>query len=161
MMYIKLSALLPPFRVYLFPLCYQSTQILLIIMTSRIFPSCQQQNHEILRDDETCQAYGSPPWGPLPSFSASNSVIRRPQQPQVMQAPTATHPPAFGLASHLIGSGGGGGRRGTSQQRARARPSTLSTTTSSTPHSALSSALSSALPFCSVLCFCCRAENRF
>jgi len=68
------------------------------------------------------------------------------QAPDATFTPTATHPPALGLASHLIGSGGGGGRRGTSQQRARARPPTLSATTSSTPHSALSSALSSAPP---------------
>src|SRR2546423_11730526 len=105
-------------------------------MTSHIFPSCQQQNHEILRDNETCHVCGSPPWRPLPSFSASSTVIRRPQQPQVMQAPdpaiftpTAPNPPTLGLASHLISSGGG-----------RRRPPILSAPTSSTPHSALSSA---------------------
>src|SRR2546421_13108819 len=120
-------------------------------MTSHIFPSCQQQNHEILRDNETCHVCGSPPWRPLPSFSASSTVIRRPQQPQVMQAPdpaiftpTATNPSTLGLASHLIGSGGG--RRGTSQQRARARPPTLSPTTSSTPHFVPFSAPPSAPP---------------
>jgi hypothetical protein len=48
--------------------------------------------------------------------------------------PTATNPPTLGLASHLISRGGGHLR--TSQQRARARPPTLSGTTSSTPHSA-------------------------
>src|ERR1700722_3041870 len=118
-------------------------------MTSRIFPSCQQQNHEILRDGEICNACGSPPWRSLPSFSASSSAIRRPQQPQIMQAPdpaiftsTATNPPTLGLASHLISSGGG--RRGTLQQRVRMRP-TLSGPGPSTSHSASSSAPSSTL----------------
>jgi hypothetical protein len=117
-------------------------------MASRIFLSCQQQNHEILRNGETCHACGSPPWRPLPSFSASSSVIRRPQQPQVMQAPDPAilipTAPALGLASHLIGRGGG--HRGTSQQRARARPPTLSATTSFTPHSAPPSIPPSAPP---------------
>src|SRR4051812_22441465 len=46
-------------------------------MASRVFPSCQQQNHEILRDGETCHSCSSPPWRPLPSFSSSSSRTGR------------------------------------------------------------------------------------
>src|SRR2546430_9463315 len=116
-------------------------------MTSRIFPSCQQQNHEILRDGETCHACGSPPWLLFLCFkqcyspaAAATGNARIPQYSH----PQLTNPPTLGLASHLIGSGGG--RRGTSQQRARARPPTLSATTSSTPQSVPFSAPPSAPP---------------
>jgi hypothetical protein len=109
-------------------------------MASRIFRSCQDQNHEILREGETCYACQSPPWrapvvppiperpavvppAPIPSFT-SNGEIRPPQHPQIMQfpdpaifTPTASNPPSLGLASHLIGPA----RRGTTQQRGRAR----------------------------------------
>ena len=111
-----------------------------ISMAARIFRSCQDQNHEILRDGETCYACQSPPWRapggvpalgrsavapPIPSASSvSSSEIRRPHYPQVMQppdtaifTPTASNPPYLGLASHLIGPN----RRGTQQQRGRAR----------------------------------------
>jgi len=117
-----------------------------ISMAARIFRSCQDQNHEILRDEETCYACQSPPWRapggvpalgrsavvpPTPSASSvSSSEIRRPQYPQVMQTPdtaiftpTASNPPSLGLASHLINPT----RRGTAQQRGRTRNPTPAT----------------------------------
>jgi hypothetical protein len=74
-----------------------------------IFPACNRQDHSLIPDGEVCRACQSPPYRSTPDLPTPTSatsmatptplIVRLPQRPSVL----GSDPPAFGLASQVLG----------------------------------------------------------
>ena len=77
--------------------------------TPTIFPACNRQDHSLIPNGEVCRACQSPPYRGIPDLPTPASttsmatptplIVRLPQRPSVL----ASDPPAFGLASQVLG----------------------------------------------------------
>jgi hypothetical protein len=77
--------------------------------TPTIFTACNRQDHSLIPDREVCRACQSPPYRGVPDLPTPTSttsmatstpfIVRLPQRPSVL----GLDPPAFGLASQVLG----------------------------------------------------------